>query len=419
MPYTVYQELLDHIHQLDVIDTHEHLTPEAARLEGYGDFFTVAMIHYASSDIISAGMPQSDMERLRDAKIPFDEKIAIFMPYWEKSENTTYCRVLKISANDLYGIDRIDGKTLPELNRRMLEKNKPGLYKEIMQEKGRITCCLWDQFHTDTPEKDDFFRLALRLDNIVYVNGTEDIKGLEQKYHISIENPEALEEILEIAITAHKPRGLTAIKSALAYQRTLDYVPVSKPEATLSMDKILRNRFTESDAKVLQDYLMFSLAQKCSWHDIPMQVHTGLLEGNGNYIRHANPALLSALFIQNPHTRFDVFHGGYPYGGEMAALAKMFPNVYLDMCWTHIISQEYSIRYLSEWLDTVPVNKILGFGGDYMFVEGTYGHLRIAQENIARTLAGKIEDGIYSMANAKRYAAMILSENAEELFKLT
>jgi hypothetical protein len=375
------------------------------------------MSHYASSDLMSAGMPQASMDKLRNSGIPFDEKIALFMPYWERACNTTYCRVIQIAARDIYGIKTVDAESLPELNRRMMERNKPGLYKEVLQDICRIKYCLWDQFYTDKPEKDDFFRLALRLDDIVMINSVEDIKRLEEKFNVHITAPSALEEIFEIVITNHKPRGLTAIKSALAYQRTLAYEPVSKPEATLAMERILRNRFTEKDAKVMQDYLMYSLAQKCSWHDIPFQMHTGMLEGNSNYIRNANPALLTDLIMANPETRFDLFHGGYPYGGEMAALAKMFPNVYLDMCWTHIISQTYSVHYLMEWLDTVPVCKILGFGGDYCFVEGTYGHLRIAQENIAKALAYKVDDGVMDIKDAKRYAAMMLSENAEGLYK--
>jgi hypothetical protein len=412
-----YNELLEYIQQLDIIDTHEHLLPEAMRLGTKADFFNVTLSQYASSDLISAGMPPSAMDTLRDETTALDKKIALFMPFWEKTKNTVYCRVLKIAAKDIYGVESIDKDTLPELNARLLAQNKPGLYDKVLKEKCRIKYCLWDQFYTETPEKDDFFRLSLRLDDIVMIHSAEDIKGLEKKYSLDIRNPGVLEDILEIAITNHKPRGLTAIKCALAYQRTLDFTPVSLPEATIAMERILRNRFVEQDAKNLQDYLMYSLVQKCYWHGIPLQIHTGLLEGNANYIRNANPALLTDLVISNPGTRFDVFHGGYPYGGEMAAMAKMFPNVYLDMAWTHIISQTYSTRYLAEWLDTVPVSKLLGFGGDYCFVEGTYGHLRIAQENIAYVLAARVADGLDSLKEAKEYAAMMLFENADNLYK--
>jgi hypothetical protein len=411
-----YQDLLEHIRTLPVVDTHEHLFPEALRLTESTDFFTAIMGHYLSTDLFSAGMPQHNLDKLRDKHVPFDEKIPFFLPFWEKTDNTAYCRVIKIAAKDLYGIETFNRETLPELNSRFNEMNKPGIYKTILQEKCRIKYCLWDQFYTDKPEKDDFFRLSLRLDDIVLINSSDEIQALEKKYNMSIKTPETLESIMEVAITAHKPRGLTALKCALAYARTLDFTPVSKPEAILVMDKILRNRFSEQDAKTLQDYLMYSLAQKCGWHGLPLQFHTGILEGNGSQIMNTNPALLTDLIIHNPGTRFDIFHAGYPFGGEMAAMAKMFPNVYLDMAWTHIISPAYSQRYLAEWLDTVPVSKILGFGGDYCFAEGTYGHLKIAEENIAQALAVKVNDGIFAMDEAKKYAGMLMFGNADALY---
>jgi hypothetical protein len=54
----------------------------------------------------------------------------------------------------------------------------------------------------------------------------------------------------------------------------------------------------------------------------------------------------------------------------VGALAKNFPNVLIDMCWAHIVSPRASIDALAAWLETVLVNKINGFGGDYLFVDG-------------------------------------------------
>jgi hypothetical protein len=82
----------------------------------------------------------------------------------------------------------------------------------------------------------------------------------------------------------------------------------------------------------------------------------------------------------------------------------------------HIISPNRSRTALSDWLDEVPVNKILGFGGDYLFVEGVYGHSVIARENIAKVLSLKVDDGIYSVEQAKKYASWLLRENATRLF---
>jgi predicted TIM-barrel fold metal-dependent hydrolase len=412
----IYQALWETVDGLSVVDTHEHLAPESMRVESAADFFSIAMAQYAGSDLLSAGMTPKQLETLLGHEVAFEDKVNIFMPFWEKVSNTAYSRALAIAARGLYDIDEISRETLPELNKRMGEKNKPGLYKEILQDKCRIEYCLWDQSFTGYPKKDDFFRLSLRLDDIVFVNSAEDIKSLEHKHNVSITSPEGLEEIMEVRISNNKPRGLTAIKTALAYNRTLHFEKFSRAEAVLSMDHILRNRFTEGDVKTLQDYMMNSLMQKAFWHNLTIQVHTGLQEGSGNVIYHANPALLSTLVSNHPATRVDLFHGGYPYGGELSAMAKMFPNVYLDMAWLHVISPSFVRRYLPEWLDTVPVSKLMGFGGDYAFVEGVYGHLQLAKENITRVLADKVADGVFPMSDAKRYAKMMLHDNPDSLF---
>ncbi|MDR0472899.1 MAG: amidohydrolase family protein [Treponema sp.] len=413
---TLYHEFLEIINDMPVIDSHEHLVPEEIRLNEKNDFFTIALSHYASSDLVSSGLPMPALAKLRDNSFPFGEKIDLFMPYWRNSSNTAYCRALSIAAAGLYGIMEITPETLPELNKRLAEKNKPGLYKEILQEKLHIKYCLWDQFWLEKPVKDDFFKVSLRLDNIVMINSAADLTALEEKYNVNINSPDVLEQILETAIAQNKCSGLGAIKSALAYMRTLLFEPVSPAEAALSLEKISKNSFSQNDLKKLQDYLMFKVAEKAGSHKLPLQIHTGLFEGNGNNIQNADPSLLFHLIQANPDTAFDLFHGGYPYGGKLSAMAKMFPNVYLDMAWTHIISPSYSVRYLSEWLDTVPCNKIIGFGGDYIFVEGVYGHLQIARQNIAETFSQKISDGIYSKNESLRYAKMILHDNADELF---
>ncbi|HOI49134.1 MAG TPA: amidohydrolase family protein, partial [Prolixibacteraceae bacterium] len=123
----------------------------------------------------------------------------------------------------------------------------------------------------------------------------------------------------------------------------------------------------------LADYLMHRVLDLARQYNKPIQIHTGLQAGDGNYIENANPALLANLFLKYRDVRFVLFHGGYPFGSELASLAKNFRNVYIDLCWLYIISPSYSERYLHEWLETVPANKILAFGGDYENVENIYG----------------------------------------------
>jgi predicted TIM-barrel fold metal-dependent hydrolase len=158
------------------------------------------------------------------------------------------------------------------------------------------------------------------------------------------------------------------------------------------------------------------MIQEAISRGLPIQIHTGLQEGNENIVANSHPELLTNLFMEYKEAKFDVFHGAWPYCGELGALAKNFPNVYIDMCWMHIISPSRSRTALSNWLDEVPASKIMGFGGDYLFVEGAYGHSVIARENVVHVLAEKVDDGVYKMDQAKKYARWLLRENPERLF---
>jgi predicted TIM-barrel fold metal-dependent hydrolase len=150
----------------------------------------------------------------------------------------------------------------------------------------------------------------------------------------------------------------------------------------------------------------------------PIQIHTGLQAGDGNFIQNSNPALLANLFLKYRNVKFILFHGGYPYGGELASLGKNFRNVYIDLCWLYVISPSYSERYLHEWLETIPANKIMAFGGDYENVENIYGHLLFAKEIVGNVLVEKVKNRYFSEGEAIKVAQMMLHENAVNLFQL-
>jgi predicted TIM-barrel fold metal-dependent hydrolase len=172
------------------------------------------------------------------------------------------------------------------------------------------------------------------------------------------------------------------------------------------------------EVKPLQDYMMHCIIQLARKHHIPMQIHTGLQAGDGNHIANANPAMLTNLFLEYRDVNFILMHGAYPYGGELSALAKGFRNVFIEMSWVYIISPSYAARYLHEWLETVPANKILAFGGDYHNVENTYAHSMMAREIVSRVLTEKVSSGYLSETEALEIATMILHDNAIAVFKL-
>ncbi len=223
------------------------------------------------------------------------------------------------------------------------------------------------------------------------------------------------------------------VKVGLAYMRKLRFDKVSQREAeevfvNIYNQELFRKRqlntrvetvpegLSLKETKPLQDFMVHKIIQLAGKRRLPIQIHTGIQEGNENIITNSNPTLLTNLFREYKEVRFDVFHGSYPYTGELAVLAKNFQNVYIDMCWLHIISPYRARQALAEWLDTVPWNKIFGFGGDYLFAEGVYGHSVIARENIARVLTEKVEEGSFTEEQAVYLARKLLRDNAYEFF---
>lgn len=152
---------------------------------------------------------------------------------------------------------------------------------------------------------------------------------------------------------------------------------------------------------------------------LPIQIHTGLQEGNGNFIANSNPLHLVNLLVEYREASFDLFHAGYPYQSEMATMGKNFSNVYVDLCWLHVISPWVVRQTLHEWIETVPANKIFAFGGDYIFVEGAYAHARMARDNVARVLTDKVEIGYLTEDEAMTLAHKLLRENAVRFFDVS
>lgn len=429
-----YQEIRKHIGSIRLIDTHEHLPPESERVNKVVDVLSQFYLHYASSDLVSAGMSPEDLLYIKDTKIPIDYRWAVFEPWWERIRNTGYSRCMEIAARDLYGVDGINSETYNQLSRKMMERNKEGLYKWVLHEKAGIDICVLDTLREDYDVDKDLFVPVIRVSEYASPRNVKDLEVLGKKFGNPIHNLGNYVNLVKGRFDALEGR-VAALKIALAYDRSLHFEKRTFSEAEESLNKIFKTKgFSWSPIEgteyselaqdgpgkeeliPLQDYLVHLSIQEASRRGIPIQIHTGLHEGNKNIISNSNPELLVNLFLEYGEAKFDIFHGGWPYSSQLSALAKNFQNVYIDMCWMHIISPSRAVSALDEWLDEVPVNKIMGFGGDFLCVEGSYGHSVMARDNVAKVLAGKVDDGVYEMDEAKKYADWILRDNPRRLF---
>jgi hypothetical protein len=427
-PY--YKEIKKHVDSVRIVDTHEHLPQEPERLKQEVDVLATFFPHYASSDLRSAGMSEEDLLKIRDPKVPLEERWGVFEPWWERIRNTGYARAVEIAARNLYGVDGINSDTYKMLSEKIKQRNEKGLYRWVLKDRSGIDVSINDKFVYDVDR--ELFAPVKRFSEFLLVKDRTDLENLGKQVGVPIHTFGKMVSALRSEFDKMEDK-IVGVKIDLAYSRPIRFekVPFSEAEEvfndvykadrfkafqTPEVWKMVPESLGSEEHRIMQDYLVHAMIGEAERRGLPVQIHTGLQEGNENILSNSNPELLVNLFMEYKDARFDIFHGSWPYCGELGALAKSFPNVYIDMCWMHIISPNRSRTALSDWLDEVPVNKILGFGGDYLFVEGVYGHSVIARENIAKVLSLKVDDGIYSVEQAKKYASWLLRENATRLF---
>lgn len=423
---SVYRQIKAAVDEIRLIDTHEHLVSEGLWLTHEVDFF-YWFSHYSSSDLLSAGMPPDDLSFIRDAQNPAQERWSRMAPYWPLVKYTGYGQALRIAARDIHGIPDIDESTWSNLSERISATRQQGFYEKILRQKAGIELTILDRIRDDPyltaalssggGRRPTFFVRVKRLDNFVGLNG-DGISELEAEYEQEIKSLDDVLATLDMAFERIIADSCVGIKSGLAYSRILRYEDTSREEAVRAFEKLLVGEESFEQLRPYQDFMMHQIVRRAGERGLPVQIHTGLQEGRGNIITNSNPTHLVNLFMKYPETKFDVFHGSFPYMGELTTLAKNFQNVYINMCWLPIISPTASKLWLHQWLETIPVNKIMGFGGDYLFLEGTYGHSVIARQVVTETLAEKVEAGYLTLEEARYVARRILRDNAIELFRL-
>jgi uncharacterized protein len=407
---------------LTVFDTHEHLRHEADRLKRPVDF-SLLMSHYTDLDLVSAGMPATAVADLTNVALPLDARWKLVAPYWPYVKSTGYGRCTLIAARDLYGIDDINERTYALLSERMAAANRPGLYRNILKNHARIELSVLDDLTTMSGQplrpEPEFYKAVTRFDYFVMVGGPKSLAYIEKMNDVSVHSLGDLEKAIEAHFKRALGQGLAGIKTGLAYERSLYFETVSQADAERAFDATFSAAQNPPDAvtrKTLQDYLLHKVIEHAAEHHLPVQIHTGLWAANTNQNSQTNPSLLSNVLNRYQTVRFDLFHGGYPYCSEFAALAKNLPNVHPDLCWLHIVAPVAARRLLNELIDTVPANKILGFGGDFLHAEGAYAHAQMARAITADVLADKVEDGYLKEDEALALMKRILYQNGKNLF---
>ncbi|MFB3880774.1 MAG: amidohydrolase family protein [Armatimonadota bacterium] len=400
--------LFAELEQIPVIDAHEHLPPESERVAAPVDVLTL-FSHYTQGDLRVAGMSEAAVAETQKAALPLDYRWGVFAPYWEQIRHSCYARAALIAVRRFYGEDDINGSTYLRISERMAAANTPGIYQRVLGDACNIRTALTQCERTDlgTPLLTPVMPL---LPNLWF---SDSWAGIESQFRQS-----GAVASLDDVIAANRAYILR-VKSEGAVGLKVVAGPYGEPSRAGAHDCLERLRTGSADhlppINALRTFLVDEMIRFAGEQDLVVCVHTGYW---GDF-RELDPLHMIPMLQRHPSVRFDFYHLGYPWVGESIMLGKGFPNVWLNFCWTHIISQRFAMDALDEVIEMVPMNKVIGFGGDYNLpVEKVYGHITMAREDIARVLAPRIERGLLSEEGGIALARKWLWENPKELYRL-
>jgi predicted TIM-barrel fold metal-dependent hydrolase len=397
----------------EIIDAHEHLPPEKVYVQQKVDALTL-FSHYTRYDLITAGMSTENYERVQNHDIPLKERWKIFCPYLKDIRYGSYARAAFIAAKEFYGCDDIDEGNYKALSEKMEANNKSGIYRHVLREKCNIRTALTQNDYGLDNRADydhDLLMPLMLLDTRASVSSrkaiAEGAKGLDG----AVKTLDDYLDIIRADLAKWKSDGVVGLKMVSQ--------PYGEPNRELAVSlfaSLLRDDGTQlPEMNPLRSYITEKMMDMASELGLVVAVHTGVW---GDF-RTLDPRHMIQIIIRHPRTKFDIYHLGVPWVRDATIMGKNLPNVWLNLCWCHILSPRMACSAMDELIDLVPVNKIIAFGGDYHKpVEKVYGHLVMARENVAQVLGGRIKDGLLTEEEAVSIAERWFCDNPKELYGL-
>ena len=405
---SVGESILRAIEEFEIIDAHEHLPPESVRLEHKADVFTL-FSHYTRVDLWAAGMPRDYWEMIHNPSIPLEKRWEMFAPYLKMIRYGSYARPAFIAAREIYGFNDVNEENYRMISERIAAENKPGIYHRILRGKCRIRVVLTQQNRTDYDL--DLLIPLMPIDVYASVRSRKTVEEHAARLGWSVRSLDDYLGMVREGLEKWRREGVIGLKMS-----SHSFLKPSRSSAVALFDKLMSNSGKQLPfMNPLYCFLVEEMIDMAAELNMVVAVHTGMW---GDF-RELDPQHMIPVFERHPATRFDMYHLGVPYVREAIIIGKNFPNVWLNMCWCHIISQRLACTALDEMIDLVPVNKIIAFGGDYEIpVEKVYGHLVMAREDVAMVLGRCVEEGFMTENEAVELARAWFYENPRSLYQL-
>jgi hypothetical protein len=423
MPSKVYKYIHSMLNSMPAVSTHSHHLPDDFHKD-----LTLDRIFESSYLAILAGLAEGDKLETRDyvnlktRSISFPGKDTNRRAdFLSQVRYNSYFVWLEKALQKIYGFEEnISPENWDNISSRIKarhtdESEHLKILRDVAGFRRVIQDSYWNYaYNLGHPE---LFSTELRTDMFIHCYHPDilDHDG-NNPFHCYPQAPTGSHreylDFLEDLFTKWRDQGAVTMKSASAYDRTLQY---DDPDHDLAEKIFLRSpsKVSPAEHKAYGDFMFHWFCQLCIRLKVPFQIHTGLAKLSGS-----RPVLLEPIIDQYPEIKFILLHVGYPWYSDSAGLAHNFCNTYLDMTWVPITSTYGAVQALSEFIEVAHSSNRIAWGDDAFSSEESYGALLAWRHVVAKVLTEKVEDGYFNLKQAETYATRLMYKNAMETYGL-
>lgn len=217
-----------------------------------------------------------------------------------------------------------------------------------------------------------------------------------------------------------KAATAVGLKSIAAYRIGLDFDPTrpSEAEVRTALGKWFTEIEKESSARLMDPVIIRHVIWQGIDIGLPIQFHIGYGDPDLD-LNKCDPLLMTELIriTEKLNVPIMLLHN-YPYQRNAGYLAQMFRNVFIDVGLAINYTGARAPAIIAESLELAPFSKILFSSDAWGLPELTYLGSRLFRNGLAETLSHWVDNGEWSLADAKRVSTLIGSENAIAAYAL-
>ncbi len=246
------------------------------------------------------------------------------------------------------------------------------------------------------------------------------LEVLAQELIVQWDNFDQMLEAFLAGVGRARADGYVALKSIIAYRSGLDIAPIPKSEAAAAFgplkEEARRQGKVRLASKPLGDYLVIQALNLAAAQEMPVQFHTGFGDSDAD-LRRANPLHLRWV-IEQARCPLVLLHAGWPFYRELAHLAAIYPNVWLDLSLATPFATTGIPAMLRDVLGMAPFSKVMFATDAFVMPEIFWLAARWGRWGLGRILDEFIADGFLTQSEAWAAAETILGQNARQLYRL-